>query len=58
MWLASHPVIDIRNFVSTGYNALFAYPREIEFVDQIPRTVTDKIKRFELRTAEESVQKM
>ena len=35
--------------------AEFAYPREIEFVDQIPKTVTGKIKRFELRAAEESV---
>ena len=37
--------------------AEFAYPREIEFVDQIPRTVTGKIKRFELRLADESLGK-
>ncbi len=37
--------------------AEFAYPREIEFVDQIPRTVTGKIKRFELRKADEFVRK-
>jgi acetyl-CoA synthetase len=38
--------------------AEFAYPREIEFVDQIPRTVTGKIKRFELRTAESASRKL
>ena len=34
--------------------AEFAYPREIEFVEEIPKTVTGKIKRFELRMGKKS----
>lgn len=29
--------------------AAYAYPREVEFVPELPKTVTGKIKRFELR---------
>jgi acetyl-CoA synthetase len=29
--------------------AAYAYPREIEFVDDIPKTVTGKVKRYELK---------
>ena len=29
--------------------AAYAYPREIEFVDEIPKTVTGKVKRYELK---------
>ncbi|MEM2169751.1 MAG: acyl-CoA synthetase [Candidatus Bathyarchaeia archaeon] len=32
--------------------AKYAYPREIEFIDSIPKTVTGKIKRYELRERE------
>jgi acetyl-CoA synthetase len=32
--------------------AQYAYPREIEFVDDLPKTLTGKIRRIELRTAE------
>ena len=30
----------------------YAYPREIEFVDDLPKTLTGKIRRVELREAE------
>jgi len=30
----------------------YAYPREIEFVDDLPKTLTGKIRRIELREAE------
>jgi acetyl-CoA synthetase len=30
----------------------FEYPREIEFVDDLPKTLTGKIRRIELREAE------
>ena len=32
--------------------AAYKYPREIEFVDELPKTVTGKILRRELRVAE------
>jgi acetyl-CoA synthetase len=32
--------------------AAYAYPREIEFVDELPKTLTGKIRRIELRRAE------
>jgi acetyl-CoA synthetase len=32
--------------------AAYAYPREIEFVDELPKTLTGKIRRIELRQAE------
>jgi acetyl-CoA synthetase len=32
--------------------ASYAYPREIEFVDELPKTLTGKIRRIELRNAE------
>ena len=34
--------------------AKYAYPREIEFINELPKTVTGKIKRFELRRREAS----
>jgi acetyl-CoA synthetase len=34
--------------------AEYAYPREIEFIDEIPKTTSGKIKRFELRAREET----
>lgn len=35
-----------------GRLSAFAYPREIEFVDDLPKTLTGKIRRIELREAE------
>ncbi|MEK6228392.1 MAG: AMP-dependent synthetase, partial [Actinomycetota bacterium] len=42
---------DIKSFVR-GHLSAFAYPREIEFVDDLPKTLTGKIRRIELREAE------
>ncbi len=33
--------------------AAYAYPREVEFVAELPKTLTGKIRRIELRQAEE-----
>jgi acetyl-CoA synthetase len=33
-------------------HSAYAYPREIEFVDDLPKTLTGKIRRIELREAE------
>jgi acetyl-CoA synthetase len=30
----------------------YAYPREVEFVDDLPKTLTGKIRRVELRQRE------
>ena len=35
-----------------GRRSAYAYPREIEFVDDLPKTLTGKIRRIELREAE------
>ena len=42
----------IKAHVRDAY-AAYAYPREIEFVDDLPKTLTGKIRRIELRRAEE-----
>ena len=42
---------EIKAFVR-GHLSAFAYPREIEFVDDLPKTLTGKIRRIELREAE------
>ena len=42
---------DIKRFVR-GHLSAYAYPREIEFVDDLPKTLTGKIRRIELREAE------
>jgi acetyl-CoA synthetase len=34
------------------HHSAYAYPREIEFVDDLPKTLTGKIRRVELREAE------
>ena len=39
---------EIKQFVR-GHLSAFAYPREIEFVDDLPKTLTGKIRRIELR---------
>jgi acetyl-CoA synthetase len=40
-----------------GHLSAFAYPREIEFVDDLPKTLTGKIRRIELREAEREKKK-
>lgn len=44
---------DIREFVKERL-AKHAYPREIEFVDDLPKTASGKIRRVELREQEET----
>jgi acetyl-CoA synthetase len=42
---------EIKKFVR-GHLSAYAYPRAIEFVDDLPKTLTGKIRRIELREAE------
>jgi acetyl-CoA synthetase len=42
---------DIQGFVRQHLSA-YAYPRRIEFVDELPKTLTGKIRRIELRERE------
>jgi acetyl-CoA synthetase len=42
---------EIKRFVRDRHSA-YAYPREVEFVDDLPKTLTGKIRRVELREAE------
>jgi acetyl-CoA synthetase len=42
---------EIKRFVRDKHSA-YAYPREIEFVGDLPKTLTGKIRRVELREAE------
>jgi len=42
---------EIQGFVR-GHLSAYAYPRRIEFVDDLPKTLTGKIRRIELREAE------
>src|SRR4051794_34089814 len=42
---------EIEGFVRQHLSA-YAYPRRIEFVDELPKTLTGKIRRIELRDAE------
>ncbi len=44
-------VEEIKGFVR-GRLSAYAYPRKIEFVDELPKTLTGKIRRIELRQAE------
>ena len=37
---------------SADHLSAYAYPRKIEFVDELPKTLTGKIRRIELREAE------
>ena len=32
----------------------YAYPRKVEFVDDLPKTLTGKIRRIELRSEQEA----
>jgi acetyl-CoA synthetase len=42
---------EIRRFVRDRHSA-YAYPRRIEFVEDLPKTLTGKIRRVELRERE------
>jgi len=42
---------DIQGFVRTHLSA-YAYPRKVEFVAELPKTLTGKIRRIELRERE------
>ena len=42
---------EIKTFVR-GHLSAYAYPRRIEFVDDLPKTLTGKIRRIELRQRE------
>ena len=42
---------EIKHFVRERHSA-YAYPREVEFVADLPKTLTGKIRRIELREAE------
>jgi acetyl-CoA synthetase len=44
---------EIKRFVRDHHSA-YAYPRRIEFVDDLPKTLTGKIRRIELRQREAS----
>jgi acetyl-CoA synthetase len=46
----------IQKHVRDSY-AAYAYPREVEFVDELPKTLTGKIRRIELRQAEQEAKK-
>ncbi|AWR95768.1 AMP-binding protein [Acidianus brierleyi] len=51
-----HPSNELKNQIQQLVKnklASYAYPREIEFVNELPRTETGKLKRFELRKKEE-----
>jgi acetyl-CoA synthetase len=38
-----------------AFTAPYKYPREIEFIDELPKTVSGKIRRIELRTNKQNV---
>ena len=42
---------EIKSFVRERLSA-YAYPRKLEFVTELPKTLTGKIRRIELRNAE------
>ena len=42
---------EISEFVRTRHSA-YAYPRKVEFIDELPKTLTGKIRRIELRQRE------
>jgi acetyl-CoA synthetase len=42
---------DIQNTVKSRL-AAYEYPREIEFIDELPMTTTGKVRRMELRASE------
>ena len=44
---------EIKRFVRERHSA-YAYPRLVEFVDDLPKTLTGKIRRIELREREQA----
>ncbi|HDN51428.1 MAG TPA: acyl-CoA synthetase, partial [Thermoplasmatales archaeon] len=44
-------VKELQNFVKEE-TAPYKYPREIEFIDELPKTISGKIRRVELRARE------
>jgi acetyl-CoA synthetase len=46
---------EIKSFVR-GHLSAYAYPRKIEFADELPKTLTGKIRRIELRERESEAQ--
>jgi acetyl-CoA synthetase len=44
---------DVQGFVREHLSG-YAYPRKVEFVDDLPKTLTGKIRRIELRNREVS----
>ena len=42
---------EISSFVRERLSA-YSYPRKVEFVDELPKTLTGKIRRIELREKE------
>ena len=49
-WLNSDPLkVELQNHVKSKLQP-YKYPRWIEFVDDLPKTVTGKIQRFRLRS--------
>ncbi|ACM18573.1 benzoate--coenzyme A ligase [Geotalea daltonii FRC-32] len=45
---ATHMEAELQDFVKSSL-ALYKYPRWVRFLDELPKTATGKIKRFELR---------
>ena len=45
---SSELIVDIQNFVKL-HSAPYKYPREIEFMKVLPKTISGKIRRVELR---------
>ena len=43
---------EIKAYVREHHSA-YAYPRRVEFVDDLPKTLTGKIRRIELRQREQ-----
>ena len=44
---------EIQNYVKT-HTAPYKYPRKVEFMDELPKTISGKVRRFELRKKEET----
>ncbi len=44
-------VLDLQNYVKT-HTAPYKYPRVVEFVDSLPKTISGKIKRVEIRNGD------
>jgi acyl-coenzyme A synthetase/AMP-(fatty) acid ligase len=49
-WYARSPLTPVRERLSQ-----YAYPRRIQFVDDLPKTLTGKIRRIELREREQQL---